>query len=143
MSVGYGIKNAKAHGFIQVGTVDYLLVLTFFIFMSCIYAIAEIVDTTTLSKRYHFFFWIYSAVTSPLTGTFATLALSVAIHLPISATCIYYKRRQYQEIDSQAHEDEPNTVSRSDTINIPSHTTWDPLHSTPFRLISSNRAARS
>ena len=141
--LGYGIKNAKAHGYIQVGTVDYLLVLTFFIFLSLLYAIEEIVDTSTLSKRYHFIFWICSAVTSPLTGTFATLALLVAIHLPISATCIYYKRRQYQDIDSQAHEDEPNTVNRSDTVNIPSHTTWDPPHSTPFGLMSSNRTACS
>ena len=28
--LGYGIKNAKVHGLIQVGTVDYLLFLTFF-----------------------------------------------------------------------------------------------------------------
>ena len=128
--LGYGIKNAKVR-LIQVGTADYLLVLTFFIFMSCIYAIGQIANTSTLSNR-HFIFWIYSAVTFPLAGTCPTLALLVAIHLPISATCIYYKRHQYQEINSQAHEDEPNTVNRSDTVNIPSHTTWDSPHSTPF-----------
>ena len=141
--LGYGIKNAKVHRFIQVGTVDYLLVLTFFISLSFLYAIAEIVDTSTLSKGHRFIFWIYSAVTYPLVGTFATLALLVAIHLPISATCIYFKRNQYQEIDSQAHDDEPNTVNMSDTINIPSHTTWDPPHSTPFGLMSSNKTASS
>ena len=140
--LGYGIKNAKVHRLIQVGTVDYLLVLTFFIFMSFIYAIGQIANTSTLSNR-HFIFWIYSAVTFPLAGTCPTLALLVAIHLPISATCIYYKRHQYQEINSQAHEDEPNTVNRSDTVNIPSHTTWDSPHSTPFGVMSSNRTACS
>ena len=133
--LGYGIKNAKVHRLIQVGTVDYLLVLTFFIFMSFVYAIREIANTFTLSNRRQFIFWIYSAVTSPLVGTFATLALSIAIHLPISATCIYYKRHQYQEIDSQACEDEPNTVNMSDAINIPSYTTWDPPHSTQQPIV--------
>ena len=133
--LGYGIKNAKIHRLIQVGTVDYLLVLTFFIFMGFIYPIREIANTFTLSNRRQFIFWIYSAVTSPLIGTFATLALSVAIHLPISATCIYYRRRQYQELDGQACGDEPNTVNMSDAIDIPSHTTWEPPHSTPYPIV--------
>ena len=151
--LGYGIKNAKIQRLIKVGTVDYLLFLTFFIFLSLLfltllvfmiflYAVGGIVNTSTLTQR-HFIFWICSAVASPLTGTFATIALLVAIHLPISATCIYSKQHQYQDIDSQAHEDEPNTVNRSDAIDIPSHTTWDPPHSTPFGLMSSNRAACS
>ena len=141
--LGYGIKNAKVHGFIQVGTVDYLLVLTLFVFRNFLYAIAEIADISTLSMGHHFIFWIFSAVTYPLIETCATLALLVAIHLPISATCIYYKRHQYQEISSQAHGDEPNTVNRSDAIDIPSHTTWDSPDSPPFGLMSSNRAACS
>ena len=140
--LGYGIKNAKVHRLIQVRTVDYLLFLTLLAFMIFLYAIGEIVNTSTLTQC-HFILWIFSAATFPLVGTFATLALLVAIYLPISATCIYYKRRQYQEINSQAHEDDPNTVNRSDTINIPSHTTWDPPHSTPLVLINSNRAACS
>ena len=49
-----------------------------------------------------------------------------------------HKRYQYQEIDNQAHEDEPNTVNRSDLVDVPSHTTWDPPHSTPSGLMSSN-----
>ena len=133
--LGYGIKNAKAHRLILVGTVDYLLVLIFFIFMGFIYPIQEIAHTFTLSNRHQFIFWIYSAVTSPLIGTFATLALSIAIHLPISATCIYYRRRQYQELDGQACGDEPNTVNMSDAIDIPSHTTWEPPHSTPYPIV--------
>ena len=63
----------------------------------------------------------------------------MAIYLPISATCIlYHKRHQYQEIDNQAHEDEPNTVNRSDSLDVPTHTTWDPPHSPPSGLMSSN-----
>ena len=135
--LGYGIKNAKVHGFIQVGTVDYLLFLTFLVFVSFLYAIAV---TSILSNGNHFILWTLNAVSSSLIGTFATLGLLVAIYLPISATCIlYHKRHQYQEIDNQAHEDEPNTINRSDAIDVPSHTTWDPPHSTPFGLMSSNK----
>ena len=136
--VGYGIKNAKVHRLIQVGAVDYLLVLTVFVFA---YALTAVLATTfTFSEGHRFTSWILAAMTTPLTGTFASLGLLVAIYLPISATCIlYHKRHQYQEIDNQAHGDEPNTINRSDAIDVPSHTTWDPPHSTPFGVMSSNK----
>ena len=79
------------------------------------------------------------AITYPLTGTFASLGLLVAIYLPISATCVYHKRHQYQEINSQAHGIEPFTLNRSDPVDVPSHTTWDSPHSPPFGLMSSNK----
>jgi len=47
---GYGIMNAKVHRLIQVGAVDYLLVLTFLVFVGFLYAIAVIADTFTLSE---------------------------------------------------------------------------------------------
>ena len=134
--LGYGIKNAKVHGLIQVGAVDYILALTFLVFAGFLYAIALIAITFTLSEGHHFILWILTAVTYPLIGTFAPLGLLVAIYLPISTTCIlYHKRYQYQEIDNQAHEDEPNTVNRSDPVDLPSRTTWDPPHSTPTGLV--------
>ena len=138
--LGYGIKNAKVHRLIQVGTVDYLLFSSSFVFAIFLYAIAVIAYTSTFSKGRHFIFWILAAVTIPLIGTFASLGLLVAIYLPISATCIlYHKRYQYQEIDNQAREDEPNTINRSDPVDVPSHTTWDSPHSPPFGLMSSNK----
>ena len=136
--LGYGIKNAKVHRLIQVGAVDYLLFLTFLVFTSLLYAIAVTPDTFTLSEGHPFIFWIFAAVSFSLIGTFASLGLLVGIYLPISATCIYHKRHQYQEIDNQAHEDEPNTINRSDPVDVPSHTTWDPPHSSPYGSMSSN-----
>ena len=134
--LGYGIKNAKVHRLIQVGTVVYLLFLTFLAFKSFLYAIAA---TSALRKGNHFILWIFNAVNPPLIGTFASLGLLVAIYVPISATCIlYHKWYQYQEIDNQAHEDEPNIINRSDAIDVPSHTNWDTPHSSPFGLMSSN-----
>ena len=129
--LGYGIKNAKVHKLIQVGTVDYLLFLTFFVFA---YAFAVLAITFTFSEGHHFISLILTAVTNPLIGTFAPLGLLVGIYLPISATCIlYHKRHQYQEIDNQVYEDdESKTVNRSDPVDVPSHTTWNPPHSSPF-----------
>ena len=40
--LGYGIKNAKVHRLIQVGTVDYLLSLTFLLFLTSLYGIAVV-----------------------------------------------------------------------------------------------------
>ena len=133
--LGYGIKNAKVHRLIQVGAVDYLLFSSSFVFATFLYAIGV---TSTLSKH-RFIFLIFSVVSSSLIGTFASLALLVSIYLPISATCtLYNKRHQYQERDNQVQEDEPHTINRSDPIDIPSHTTWDSPHSTPFGSMSSN-----
>ena len=135
--LGYGIKNAKVHRLIQVGAVDYLLVLTVFVFAYALTAVLAI--TFTFSEGHRFTSWMLTAMTYPLIGAFTSLGLLVAIYLPISATCIlYHKRHQYQEIDNQAHEDEPYTLNRSDPIDVPRHTTWNPPHSTPFGLMSSN-----
>ena len=49
--LGYRIKNAKVHRLIQVEAVDYLLLLTFFVFVTFLYAIAAITYTSTLSIK--------------------------------------------------------------------------------------------
>ena len=69
-----------------MGIVDYLLFLGFLVFLSFLYLL-EIVVRSSL-KQYHFVFWVVPAVFSPLIGALGTLALQVAIHLPIS-TAIY------------------------------------------------------
>ena len=135
--LGYRLKSAKVHKLIDVGTVDYLLFLTILVFASFLYALGEMAYTSTF-KQHHFILWIFSAMTSSLVGAFATLGLLVAIYLPISASCIYHKQHQYQEINSQAHGNEPHTINRSDPVDVPSHTTWDSPHSPPFGLMSSN-----
>ena len=77
----------KFIGLIQVGAVDYLLVLTFFVFA---YAFAVITTTFTFHERHRFISWILTAVTYPVIGTFASLGLLVAIYLPTSLQLVYY-----------------------------------------------------
>ena len=74
--LGYGIKNAKVHRLIRVGTVDYLLFLTFLVFASFLYALGEMAYTSTF-KQHHFILWIFSAVSSSLIGAFTSLGLLV------------------------------------------------------------------
>ena len=122
-----GMKNAKVHKLLEVGIVDYLLFLGFLVFLSFLYLL-EIIAQSSL-KQYRFVFWVIPAVFSPLIGALGTLALQVAIHLPIS-TAIHHKRHQRQKRKSRVYgEDEPNTMNKTDGEEYPSVTTWDSPHS--------------
>ena len=125
--LGYGMKNAKVHKLIEVGIVDYLLFLGFLVFLSFLYLL-EIIARSSL-KQYRFVFWVVPAVFSPLIGALGTLALQIAIYLPIS-TAIHHKRHQHQKRKSRVYgEDEPNTMNKTDGVELPSVTTWEPSHS--------------
>ena len=126
--LGYGIKNAKVQNFklIEVCIIDYLLLLVILVFVFCLVFLTFAFSIFTYNQH-RFVYWVFSAITSPLIGTFIPLALLVAIHVPISAAC---KQHQYHNRKSQARwEEEPKTINRSDAIEIPSHTTWNPPHS--------------
>ena len=126
--LGYGIKNAKVHNYklIEVGIIDYLLLLVILVLVFLFYSL-EIIARSFAFNQHRFVFWILAAISSPFSATFISLALLVAIHLPISATC---KRHQHHKKKSQARwEEEPKTINRSNAIDVPSHTTWEPSHS--------------
>ena len=128
--LGYGIKNAKVYNYklIEVGIIDYLLLLVFLILVFFFYSLG-IIARSFAFKEHHFVFWVLSAISS-LSGTFIPLALLVAIHLPISATCTYHKRYHHHKRKGQVHkEDDPKTINRSIAVDTPSHTTWHPPHS--------------
>ena len=123
--LGYGIKNAKVHNYklIEVGIIEYLLLLAFMVFASCLFFLLFVFSV--IQQR--FVYWIFLAVSSPLIGTFIPLALLFAIHIPISATC---KQHVHHKRESRVHrEEELKTINKSDAMEIPSYTTWDPPHS--------------
>ena len=129
--LGYGIKNAKVYNYklIEVGIIDYLLLLVFLILVFFFYSL-EVIARSFAFNEHRFIFWVLSAISSPLSGTFIPLALLVTIHLPISSTCTYHKRHQYHKRKSRVHkEDDPKTINKSDAIDMPSLTTWHPPHS--------------
>ena len=126
--LGYGIKNAKVYNYklIEVGIIDYLLLIIFLVLVFFFYSL-ELIARSFAFKEHRFVFWVLAAISPSLSGTFIPLVLLVAIHLPISTFCTYRRRHQYQ---NQGHkEDDQKTVNISDAIDIPSHTTWDSPHS--------------
>ena len=126
--LGYGIKNAKVQSYklIEVGIIDYLLLLVFLVFAFCLVILTFAFRIFT-HNQHRFVYWVFSAISPPFIGTFIPLALLFAIHIPISAAC---KQHQHHKRRTQARwEEEPKTINKSDAIEIPSHTTWDPPHS--------------
>ena len=130
----YGIKKVHNYKLIEVGIIEYLLLLVFLVFASClvflIFAFSfqgETIDHSFTPNQIHFVYWIFFAVSSPFIGTFSPLALLFTIHIPISATC---KQHQHYKRESRVHREEDlKTINKSDAIEIPSYTTWDPPHS--------------
>ena len=134
--LGYGIKNAKVHRTYSSGSCRLFTSFNFLCLRICLCsnnhyfylpleASLYLLDLNGCDLSSHWNFCLTWSVSGYLSTNF-------------SATCIlYHKHHQYQEIDNQAHEDEPKTVNRSDLIDVPSHTTWDSPHSTPYGLMSS------
>ena len=91
--LGYGIKNAKVHNYklIEVGIIEYLLLLVFMVFASCLvvlnFAFAFVAQII-------FVFCFIFAISTPLIGTFNPQALLFAIHMPISATCKHHQHHK-------------------------------------------------
>ena len=124
--LGYGIKSGKVHNYklIEVGIIEYLLLLVFLVFESCLYFLTF---AFSFFIQHRFVYWLFSAISTPFIGTFIPLALLFTIHIPISATC---KQHQHYKRESQVHREEDlKTINKSDAIEIPSYTTWDPPHS--------------
>ena len=126
VSVGIRSRNAKVHSYklIEVGIIEYLLLLVFLVFASCL---LFLMFAFSFFIQHRFVYWIFSAISTPFIGTFNPLALVFAIHIPISATC---KQHQHRKRESRVHREEDlKTINKSDAIEIPSYTTWDPPHS--------------
>ena len=124
--LGYGIKSAKVHNYklIEVGIIEYLLLLAFMVFASCLFFLTF---AFSFFIRQRFVYWLFLTISTPLIGTFIPLALLFAIHIPISATC---KQHQHHKRESRVHREEDlKTINKSNAIEIPSYTTWDPPHS--------------
>ena len=127
--LGRGLRNAKFQKLVEVGFFDSLISLA-------ILSVAFILETVC---GYYFSFqdhnyavwasyWLY--LSDPLNSTFIPITLLFAIHLPLSSVivriCCKYQRQNL--IHTQRTFDQA-TFRSSTWIQQPSHTTWDPPHS--------------
>ena len=123
--LGYGVKNIKTQKLIEVGILDYVLLLAFLVFIFFLYSV-EIIARSIAFSQYRFEFWLLHALSSPLSGTFIPLALLVAIQLPISSTIfgIQHKRQRRSH-----REGESKTINESDSSLDTPYTHWSSPHS--------------
>ena len=119
--LGYGIKTAKIEKFalIEVGITHIVFFLTL---LALIYVLLPFQSFT--HQR-------FTVISGPIAVMLIPLTLLIAIHLPLSSiiTCVCKKYR----IQTHAHREYDQTtlhrISDWSGIQQPSHTTWDPLHS--------------
>jgi len=127
--LGRGLTNSKFQKLVEVGFFDSLISLA-------VLSVAFILETIC---GYYFSFqdhnyavwasyWLY--LSDPLNSTFIPITLLFAIHLPLSSVivhiCCKYQRQNL--IHTQRTFDQV-TFRSSTWIQQPSHTTWDPPHS--------------
>ena len=124
--LGYAVKNTKAHNLIEVGILDYVLLLAFLVFIFFLYSV-EIIARTIAFDQHRFEFWVLNAISSPLSGTFIPLALLVAIHLPISSAIVRIQHKRQSRIHRR--EGESKTINESDSTLDTPYTTWTSPHS--------------
>jgi len=118
--LGYGAKNAKAHKWIKVGILDYVLVLALLVIFF-LYSLG-----ITFFAFDCFDFWMLSAIATPLIVTFIPLTLLVAVHSPISYALMCIQRKQQSRIH---REGESKTRNESDSSLDTPNTHWTPPHS--------------
>jgi len=119
--LGYAAKNAKAHKWIKVSIIDYVLGLALLFFLYFLY----VVGLASFGFG-RFNSWMISAIGVPLTVTFIPLALLVTIQLPISSTIFGLQHKP----QSRSHrEGESKTVNESDSSLDTPYSHWTPLHS--------------
>ena len=66
--LGYGVKNIKTQKLIEVGILDYVLLLAFLVFIFFLYSL-EIIARSFASSQQSFEFWLLNALSSPLSGS--------------------------------------------------------------------------
>jgi len=123
--LGYGVKNIKTQKLIEVGILDYVLLLAFLVFILFLYSV-EIIARTIAFSQHRFESWLLNALSSPLSGTFIPLALLVAIQLPISSTIfgVQHKRQRRSH-----REGESKTINESASSLDTPYTHWSSPHS--------------
>jgi len=132
--LGYAIKDSKAQNVIEKVITDSIFSLVFLTVMSVL-CVLEVTTQTYSFSNQQLGVWVVYAISTPLGHFFIPIALLMAIYLPLFSMIAKYTHRKQQ---SQPREGyglvtlENRTLHHSSDwslINKPSHSTWEPLHS--------------
>ena len=120
-------KDAKFQNLIKTaGAIDSLSFLVFLVLMFSLDVTEVGIQAAALSNNSSCDLWISYAVITPISTTFIPLPLLVAIYLPLSFLMAHTCRKHPQPTHRGS---EIATVHRSSRVIQPSHTTFDPPHS--------------
>ena len=129
--LGCVIKNSEAHNVIEKVITDSIFSLVFLTVMSVLY-ILEVTTRTYSFSNQQLGVWVVYAISTPLGRASIPLALLMAIYLPLSSVIAKYTHRKQQSQISRGHglvTLENRTLHHSSVRSEPSHSTWEPLHS--------------
>ena len=113
---------------ITVGIIDFFSFIVFLGLSLVLCALEVVVIATSLNQDY-FGLLVSYAIAAPLSGALIPIALLVTIHLPMTSICTC---RKHLSLSSGHFRPEQATVHESSDwslVNMPSHTTWQPPHS--------------
>ena len=129
--LGCVIKNSEAHNVIEKVITDSIFSLVFLTVMSVLY-ILEVTTRTYSFSNQQLGVWVVYAISTPLGHFFIPIAPLMAIYLPLSSVIAKYTHRKQQSQISRGHglvTLENRTLHHSSVRSEPSHSTWEPLHS--------------
>ena len=132
--LGYAIKDSKAQNVIEKVITDSIFSLVFLTVMSVL-CVLEVTTRTYSFSNQRLDVWVVYAISTPLGHFFIPIALLMAIYLPLSSVIAKYTHRKQQSPPREGYglvTLENRTLHHSSDwslINKPSHSTWEPLHS--------------
>ena len=130
--LGCAIKNSEAQHLLEKGITDSVFSLAFLAVMFAL-CVVEVTTRTYSFDKPNFGVWVVYAISTPLGRAFIPIAVLMAIYFPlsfmISRVChkshkSWRKRRSADGIHTTI-----NNNSNWSVLNQPSHTTFDPPHS--------------
>jgi len=132
--LGYAIKDSKAQNVIEKVITDSIFSLVFLTVMSVL-CVLEVTTRTYSFSNQQLGVWVVYAISTPLGHFFIPIALLMAIYWPLSSVIAKYAHRKQQSPPREGYglvTLENRTLHHSSDwslINKPSHSTWEPLHS--------------
>ena len=118
MCLVYGMKSPR------IALIEVVVIVSVFVLAVVLITWCPLV----IYKRSSFIVWMLVAISTPSAAALVPLVLLIGIHLPISSILSHARCKHQVPIHGEGNLQATLHVS-SEGIKQPSHTTWNPLHS--------------
>ena len=124
--LGYVIKISKAKNLNKMGISDSIFALALMLALYLLIVVLYIYP----SESHQFFYWMLAALSTPIMSFLIGLALLVAIHFPLSSMITCFGCNCHGHTHATSDQATVRVGSDWSLLHQPSHTTWNPPHST-------------